>query len=88
MAASAADTPAGNPNRIKRLLDNGASALFINGKPAVINGLKKLTNPPSWLVNLVLVPFNKSPLFSKDFIIFVMTFTNCLLELFLDLYLT
>ena len=28
-------------------LVNGVSAIFINDKPAVINGLIKLANPPS-----------------------------------------
>ena len=47
MAASAADTPADYPNGMKILLANGVSTLFINGKPAVIDGLRKLRNPLS-----------------------------------------
>ena len=38
VALSAADISADNPNRIKILLANGASALFISGKAAAING--------------------------------------------------
>ena len=44
---------------------NTVSIFFINGKPAVINGLRKLRNPPSWLLIFSVVPFNKIPLFSK-----------------------
>ena len=47
IAASAADIPADNPNGIKALLANGVNTFFINGKPAVINGLRRLRNPPS-----------------------------------------
>ena len=50
IAASAADIPAGNPNGHKTLLANGVSTFFINGKTAVINGLRKFKNPSSWLV--------------------------------------
>ena len=46
-AASAVDILADNPNEIKTCLANGVSTRFINGKPAVINGLRKLRNPPS-----------------------------------------
>ena len=45
IAASVADTAAVNPNGAKTLLANGISTLFINGKPAVINGLKKMRIP-------------------------------------------
>ena len=38
VALSAADISADNPNRIKILLANGVSTLFISGKPAAING--------------------------------------------------
>ena len=34
-------------NGNKTLLANGVSSLFINGKAAVINGLKKIKNSPS-----------------------------------------
>ena len=44
--ASVADTAGDNPNGNKTYLGNGVIALFINGKPAVINGLRKLRNPP------------------------------------------
>ena len=40
------------------------STPFINDKPAVINGLKNIKNPLSLLVDLVVVPFKKVPLFS------------------------
>ena len=43
----------------------------INGKPAVINGLRQLRNLSSWLVGFLVVPFNKIPPFSKDLIVFI-----------------
>ena len=49
---------------------------FINGKPAVINGLRTLRNPPSWLVTFLLVPLNKIYLFSKDVITFIIYFIS------------
>ena len=47
MAASAADIHVDNPNGNKIFLANSVSIFFINGKPAVINGLRKFKNPPS-----------------------------------------
>ena len=47
IAASAADIPADNPNDNKTISANGVSTLFINGKLAVINDLRKSRNPPS-----------------------------------------
>ena len=52
MAASVTDIAAGNPNGNKTLL---------------ANGLRKLRNPPSWLVIFLAVPFSKILLFSKNF---------------------
>ena len=43
IAASSVD----NPNGIKTILVNGVRKVFINGKPAVINGIRKLRIPPS-----------------------------------------
>ena len=65
IASSVADATA---NVIKTLLGIGASTLFINGKPAVINALRKSRNPPTRLIILLLVPFKKIPLFSKNLI--------------------
>ena len=50
MAASVADAAAVNPNDAETLLVNNLCTFFINGKPAVINGLSNLRNPPSWIV--------------------------------------
>ena len=47
IAASVAEAAAVKPNGIKTLYANGVRAFFINGKPADINGLRKLRNPPS-----------------------------------------
>ena len=57
IAPSVPDAAASNLNGIKALLANGVSKFFVNGKPAVINGLKQLRNSLSWLVIFVLVPF-------------------------------
>ena len=38
--------PANNPNGSKTFSANGAKHFFINDKLAVINGLKKIKNPP------------------------------------------
>ena len=46
IAASVADIAADNSNANKILLARGVSTLFINCKPAVINGLRKFKNPP------------------------------------------
>ena len=74
IAASASDIPVDNPNRIEIFL---VSAYFINGKPAVINDLRKLRNPLSWLVILLVVPFSKIPLFSKDLVTNILYFIVC-----------
>ena len=47
----------------------------MNGKPAIINGLRKLRNPPSWVVIFAVVPFNESPLFPENVIVFTIYFT-------------
>ena len=52
MAATAASIPADNPNGTKTLLADGVIKIFINSKPAVINGLRKFRNSPFWLVIL------------------------------------
>ena len=72
--------PAVNPSGNKTILVNSASALFINGKPADINGLRKLGNPHFWLVILLVVPFNKIPLISKDIITFIIPFISLLVR--------
>ena len=54
----------------------GVSTFFINGKAVVINGLRKLSDPPSWLVIFLVVPFSKIPLFSKDLITFTISFIS------------
>ena len=38
----------------------------MEGKPVVINGLRKFENPPSSLVIFLVVPFNKIVLFSRS----------------------
>ena len=75
-AASVADAAAVNLNGTKTLLANGVSTFFINGKPAVINGLRKLKNPPSWLVIGLVARFNKILLLSTDLITFIIPFTS------------
>ena len=77
IAASVADVAADNPNSNIILLANEVStlSLFINGKRAAINELRKLRNHPSLLVIFVVVPFNKIPLFPKDLITFIIPYT-------------
>ena len=74
IAASVIDAPAVNPNGLKTFLANGVSTFYINAKPAVINGLRKLRNSPVWLLLFLLVPFNKIPLFSEKLIILIISF--------------
>ena len=50
------------------------STIFINGKQAVIIGLRRLRNSPSYLVIFLVVAFKKIPLFSKDLITLIMPF--------------
>ena len=47
IATSVAEAAPVNPTGTKTLLANGVSRFFINGKPGVINCLRKLKNPPS-----------------------------------------
>ena len=75
MAASVPEAATVNPKGTKMLLANGVT----NGKPTYINGLIKLTNPPSWLLIFLVVPFNNI-LFSKDLI----SFLSFILLLFLN----
>ena len=51
IAASVADIPPANSNGSKTFLARVVSRFFIIGKPAVINDLRELRNPPSWLLN-------------------------------------
>ena len=84
-AASVADIAADNPNGNKRLLARGVSKLFIYGKPAAINGLRKLRNPSSWLVRFLVVPFSKFFLFSKDLITSIISFISMFVQWFHNL---
>ena len=76
IAASVAEGVAVNPNGTKTILANGASTLFINGKPTDNNDFRKLRNPPSWQVIFSGVPFNKISLFSEGLIIFTISFVT------------
>ena len=58
--ASVADFPALKASGNKILLVRGTSTFFINGKLAVNYCIRKLRNPPSWLVIFLVVPFNKN----------------------------
>ena len=48
--AFVADPAAFNPNDTKILLAIGVSTFFINGKLAVINGLRKIRKPLPWVL--------------------------------------
>ena len=75
IVASVADIAAGNLNGKKKDIARGVSTLYINGKPAVINILRKLKNPPPWTVIFLVVPFKKN-LFSKELITFIISFSK------------
>ena len=68
MTASVTEAAVVNPEGTKTLLGDGVSKCFINGKPAVINGLRKLRNPHFRLLIFLVVSFKKIPLFSKNLI--------------------
>ena len=85
IAASTADIPTDNPNGIKTLLANGVSTLFINGKLAIINGLRKFNNPTLSLVIFLVVLLLKFHYFLKSQLLSSDIFLHSLLELFLSL---
>ena len=74
IATCLADIAPDNPKCNQTILASGVSTLFINGKPVVINVLRKFRNSPSWLVISLVVPFNRIPLFSENFITFIIIF--------------
>ena len=76
IAASVAEIAADSSNGNKTLLHGGVNTVFLNGKPAAVNGLRKLRNRPSWLVIFLVAPFNKIPLLSKDLITFITSFIS------------
>ena len=57
----------------KILLAKDVSSLFINGKPAVINGLRNLK---TWPIDFLVVSFNTIPLFAKHLITFIIYFIS------------
>ena len=85
MAASVAEAAAVNPKDTKTLLAYGVSTLFIYGKTATINGLRKVRNPSSWIVNFEVVFSNKISLFSETQLLSWYLLSHCLLALFLNL---
>ena len=74
MTASLINAAAVNPKGTKTLLANDISTLFINGNPVLIDGPRKLSNPPSWQLIFLLVPFNKIPPFSKNLVTILISF--------------
>ena len=69
VGASVANAAAVSSNCTKTLLANGVRTLFVNG-------LNKLGNPTSWVAIFLAVPFYKNELFSKDLIIFIISFVS------------
>ena len=59
---------------------NGNKTIFINGKPAVIIGLRLLRNSPSWSVIYLLVSFYKFSLFSAGLVTFIISFISLFLK--------
>ena len=74
--ASASCIADANSNSIKTILAIDESTHFINGKPAVINGLTKLRSSHFWPVIFLVVTFSKIPLFSKDLFTFLISFIS------------
>ena len=62
----------------KHFLANGVITLFINSKLAVINGIRKIKNPPYWLIIFLIVPLIKCFYFVKTFI---MSFISSLVKI-------
>ena len=60
------------------------STLFINGKPAYMNSLGKLKNPPSWLVILPVVSFKKVSVFLKDLFTSMISFISLFVRVILN----
>ena len=60
--------------------------LFINGKPALINGLRKFKNPSSWLVFFLVVLFNEIAIFFKDSITFAISFISLFVRFIPELF--
>ena len=58
------------------------STFFINGKPTDFDGLRKLRNPPSSIIILLIVPIKKIPLFSEDLITFIIYFISLFFSVF------
>ena len=76
IAASIANADAVSPNGAKTFLANYVSMFFVNGTAILINGARNLSNPPSWLLILLVVHFNKIPLFSKVIITLLIYFVS------------
>ena len=66
---------AANPKGSKTLLGSGISIYYVNGKPVLMNGPRKLRNP-IFDCFFLKVPFNKISLFSKDLIYFTLYFMS------------
>ena len=58
------------------------NTFFINGKPTDFDGLRKLRNPPSSIIILLIVPIKKIPLFSEDLITFIIYFISLFFSVF------
>ena len=65
IVVSVADATVVNPNGTKTLLANAVSTLFLNGKLVLINGHRKLSNSPSWLLIFPAFPLDKKYLYSR-----------------------
>ena len=77
---SLADAPEVDPKGTRALLANVVSTFFINGKPGVIIEPRKAKNPPRLIIFLV-ASLNKTPSFSKNLIIFIISYYSSALFL-------
>ena len=74
--AFVSDTAAVNADDTETVTANAVSRYCINGKAALVNGARKLSNSTSWLLIFLVVPFNKIPLSFKDLITFIIFFIS------------
>ena len=58
-------------------------SLMVN-RWSLINGLRKLRNPSSGLLIIVVIRFDKIPVWSKDLITFIISFISLLVSVFLE----
>ena len=85
MASYVADDVALNRRGTKTFIMNGGRTFFINSKSVVINCWRKLKNPPSWQIVIIVISFKKIPLFPNKLIYFIISFISLFVSIVLEL---